>query len=358
MKKICMVVPNPMVKGGIASVVNGYRGSKLEKDYQVIYVESYKDGGKIAKLMKAISGYLYFAKVLIIDKPDIIHIHSSFGPSFYRKMPFIYMASWAKRLIVNHIHGAEFENFYVNASKKKQKLIRTIYGKCNMLITLSEEWKERLGQIVPAEKIEIIENYSIVNETALEERLTRPCNNTVLFLGELGIRKGCFDIPKIAEKVVTAIPDVKFILAGNGSAEDEEKLKRAFTDNGLEKNVLFPGWIRKQEKDKALRKADIFFLPSYNEGMPMSILDAMGYALPVVSTNVGGIPKIVIDGENGYCCTPGEVQLMAQRIISVLKNDERRLIFARNSVDSIETQYSLEIHITKLESVYSKLEVR
>ena len=62
-KTVCMIVQDPMVKGGIAAVVNGYRGSQLEKDYNIIYVESYKDGRKIAKLLKAISGYLHFAKV-------------------------------------------------------------------------------------------------------------------------------------------------------------------------------------------------------------------------------------------------------------------------------------------------------
>ena len=101
MKRVCMVVPNRMVKGGIAAVVNGYRGSQLEKDYEITYVESYKDGSKFDKLLKGICGYFHFAYVLMFHKPDLVHIHSSFGPSFYRKMPFIYMASWRKIPIVN-----------------------------------------------------------------------------------------------------------------------------------------------------------------------------------------------------------------------------------------------------------------
>ena len=108
MKKVCMVIPNPMVKGGIAAVINGYRGSRLERDYQIIYVESYADGGKIKKFIKGICGYLHFVKVILVDRPDLVHIHSSFGPSFYRKIPFIYMASWAGLPIINHIHGSEF----------------------------------------------------------------------------------------------------------------------------------------------------------------------------------------------------------------------------------------------------------
>ena len=112
MKRICMVVPNRMVKGGIAAVVNGYRGSQLEKHYEITYVESYKDGNKFDKLLKGICGYFHFACVLLFHKPDLVHIHSSFGPSFYRKMPFIYMAFLRNVPIINHIHGADFDEFF------------------------------------------------------------------------------------------------------------------------------------------------------------------------------------------------------------------------------------------------------
>lgn len=354
-KKVCMIVQDKMVKGGIAAVISGYYGSVLEKDYNIIYVESYKDGGKLTKLFKAISGYLHFAKVLLVDKPDLIHIHSSFGPSFYRKLPFIYMASWARKPIINHIHGADFDEFYVNASERKKEQVRKAYNKCAVLIALSAEWKERLLQIVPAERITIIENYSILHEDALDERLKRKSNNTVLFLGEIGKRKGCYDIPSVAEEVVNAVPTVKFILGGAGSTEDETTVKKLFKDKGVADYVIFPGWVRGTEKDKLLREADVFFLPSYNEGMPMSVLDAMGYGLPVVSTNVGGIPKIVHSGENGMCCDPGDINTMASAITELLTNDQTRKNDSAFSMKIVKEGYSLVAHLRLLEKVYEDL---
>lgn len=351
--KICMVVPNPMVKGGIASVVNGYRDSLLEKDFEIIYVESYRDGNKIQKLLKGICGYLQFAKILLLKHPDLIHIHSSFGPSFYRKIPFIYMGSWAGKPIINHIHGAEFASFYKNASEKKKKLVRKVYRKCSRLIALSEEWKLLLRQIVPEEKITVIENYSILHREALEDRLNRKCNHQVLFLGELGKRKGCYDIPSVVQKVVREIPEVKFVLAGAGTIEDETAIKKLLEEKGVSKNVEFPGWLRGKEKEKALCDADLFFLPSYNEGMPMSVLDAMGYGLPIVSTEVGGIPKIVRDGVNGYCCKAGDVKEYSSKIKELLKSGNRKA-FGEKSINIVENQYSLEIHIGKLKELYKK----
>ena len=107
--KICMIVPNSTVKGGIAAVVNGYREHNFGERYRITYVESYCDGSKMRKLLKALGSYFCFLKVIITNRPDLIHIHSSFGPSFYRKMPFIYLGKMFRIPIINHIHGAEFE---------------------------------------------------------------------------------------------------------------------------------------------------------------------------------------------------------------------------------------------------------
>ncbi len=355
MKKICMVVQDPFVKGGIAAVVNGYHGSRLEKDYKIIYVESYKDGGKITKLLKGISGYFHFVKVIIGDKPELVHIHSSFGPSFYRKIPFVIIASWARIPIVNHIHGADFNIFYLDASDKKKKLIKNIYSRCSKLVALSEEWKERLIKIVPENKISIIENYSVIHEEAYEAKLNRESNNEVLFLGELGQRKGCYDIPKVVKLVAKDVPNVKFILCGAGNVQDVEKIKEKVHELDIEKNVEFPGWVRDKKKDAVLCSADLFFLPSYNEGMPMSILDAMGYGLPIVSTNVGGIPKIVRNGENGICCAAGDVDSFAKGIIRILKDKSLRLQYAAKSMEIVKCRYSLDAHIDLLESLYEEV---
>ncbi|SFT03040.1 glycosyltransferase family 4 protein [Paenibacillus sp. BC26] len=351
-KRICMIVQHPMVKGGISAVVNGYRGSVLEHEFQIRYVESYTDGGKIKKLFKAITGYFDFLRVLLLEKPELVHIHSSFGPSFYRKLPFIYMASWFNVPIINHCHGADFETFYVNASHKRKKLIQNAYNKCTVMLALSNEWKERLSMIVQEEKIEIIENYSSIDGDAIHERTSRNSNMQILFLGEIGQRKGCYDIPAVVERVAHKFPKVKFVLGGSG---DMESVRNALREKGVEQHVVFPGWVRGKEKDRLLRESDIFFLPSYNEGMPMSILDAMGYGMPIVSTNVGGVPKIVRNGENGYVCEPGDVERLSDALMKLLLNEDICKQYGDSSVSIVKQGYSFESHINRLTSLYISL---
>ena len=348
MKKICMIVQDPKVKGGIAAVISGYRGSVLEKNYSMIYVESYQDGSKVEKLIKAMKGYFHFIKVLLVDKPDMVHIHSSFGPSFYRKIPYVYMAKWCRLPVINHIHGSEFDKLYTNAGNKKKRLVEVVWGKCDRFIVLSEAWKERFSCIIPKEKMSVVENYS-----RLQPEIDRTvCHNQILFLGAINPMKGCLDMVDVICDLKKTCPKVKMIVAGDG---DIEAVKVKAREKGVFENLIFPGWVRGKEKDELLKKSDIFFLPSYTEGMPMSVLDAMGYGLPIISTDVGGIPKLVKEGSNGRLYAPGDVAGMATGIKELLENGEQRVSFGRKSREVVEEKYSLERHIEKIERIYDAL---
>lgn len=346
--KICMIVPDVAVRGGIASVTAGYRGSVLEQHHEIDYVESYCDGSKWKKLLKAISGYCCFIRQLLHNRPDIVHIHSSFGPSFYRKLPFIYLSRWIGIPVVNHIHGAEFDTFYEKASTRKRKLVQKVYGKCSRLIVLSKEWKEALAQIVPAQKIDIVENYCIVPEEPYDIG-RKP--QQILFLGELGERKGCFDIPVILDQIRQACPHVHLVMAGDGQME---QVKAAFSTKNLLSYVDFPGWVRDGEKKKLLQESAVFLFPSYYEGMPMAVLEAMGYGMGIVTTATGGIPKLIHHEENGYIEKPGELSRIAEDVIALLQDHEKCCHMGRQARAYVEQHYSLKAHIQKLEQTYRK----
>lgn len=346
--KICMIVPNPLVKGGIASVVNGYRGSVLEQMHEVSYVESYRDGSKFTKFVQALHGYFAFLKVLFRNKPDIVHIHSSFGPSFYRKMPFIYMACLAKIPVVNHIHGAEFDCFYEKASERKQKLIDKVYRKCTRLIVLSKEWKEKISGIVPAGRIDIVENYCILPGEPYD---TGRKQNQILFMGAMEERKGCYDIPAIFEEVKKRCPQAHLVMAGDGELA---AVKEAFREKSLLAQTEFPGWIREKEKHELLQKSAVFLFPSHHEGMPMAVLEAMSYGMGIVTTAVGGIPQLICHGESGYLEQDGDLGKLAEDVILLLQDEKRCHDMGLRAREEARRKYSLEVHLQKLGQTYRK----
>ena len=164
--------------------------------------------------------------------------------------------------------------------------------------------------------------------------------------------KGCLDMVDVIYDLKKSHSQIKMVIAGDGEIE---AVKSKAKEKDVLENLIFPGWVRDEEKDELLKNSDIFFLPSYTEGMPMSILDAMGYGLPIISTNVGGIPRLVQEGGNGRLYTPGDAMGMAAGIKELLENTVQRIEYGKKSREIVEERYSLEKHLEKIAKVYESL---
>lgn len=347
---ICMIVPDPRVHGGIASVTKGYYGSALERDFRITYVESYCDGSKGKKLKKALKAYRRFYQILKEDPPLLVHIHSSFGPSFYRKIPFILMSNRRSIPVINHIHGSDLEELYYNASSYKKKLVRAIYGRCDLLIVLAEIWKKEFSRIVPHQKIEVLPNYAKAHEEVLassflHERYTR---HGLLFLGVITMGKGVDILPKIMKKVLERVPDAVLTMAGSG----DTSIVYEGADPKVMDHIHFTGWVSGEEKKQLFRENAVFLFPSHMECFSMSILEAQGYGLPVISCRVGSIPEAVEEGKTGYLFSVDDVDSMADAIIRLFEDEELYDRMAENGIANVQSKYTLEQHLSHLEDIY------
>ena len=187
-KKICMIVPSFSAKGGITTVVNGIKNSNLNDEYSIKYIESYCDGGKIKKLIKALISYIQYLILLLFFKPNLIHVHMAFGASYYRKMFFMKVAFLFRIPVICHIHGAEFDKFYENKCDEQKKKIRSLLNKCKFIIVLSKEWKQTFEQLIDKNKICLIENFGEINVDCPHNE----SNKIVSFTGFINKRKELF----------------------------------------------------------------------------------------------------------------------------------------------------------------------
>ena len=145
---------------------------------------------------------------------------------------------------------------------------------------------------------------------------------------------------------------IRFIVGGNGEIN---KLKVKIDSLGLKEIVEYVGWLDNREKIHYLNIADAFILPSYNEGLPISILEAMSYDLPVISTSVGGIPEVVINNYNGYLFQP-EIKIELKNIIENIIKYPENLKRYNNSQDKVTKYYPESVKI-KLNSLYNSVNI-
>jgi len=155
---------------------------------------------------------------------------------------------------------------------------------------------------------------------------------------------------KAASLVVKKHPNVKFLLAGEGELKDT--ITKNIYNLGLENIVILLGYIK--DIGSVYEAADIFALSSREEGLCTSILDAMYFGLPVVTTNAGGIPELVSDGINGLIVPVEDYELFAEKLNLLIENPDRRKKMGARSSDILE-QNRMEKTIEKTLQVYKKL---
>jgi glycosyltransferase involved in cell wall biosynthesis len=285
--------------GGISAVVQ-YWSDNIE-DLQ--YYPIYRSGGRLTKGWWFVTSYARLFIRLCTDRNiRIVHLHTAADGSFKRNSQLIRMIRRFDKRIILHIHASRFKDFFNESTEKGRHEILKTLDSTDRLIVLSQSWKEWfMSQGIAEDKITILHNIT-PDPTRIPEARTQDGRLHLLFMGEIGQRKGVFDI-------LRALRDHKEEIAGKlelriGGNRQEELLMSRIKEYGLENMVIFEGWVSGEKKLRLLNWADVYILPSFNEGLPISILEAMSYGCPIISTPVGGIPEVVND--NGILVRPGE----------------------------------------------------
>lgn len=278
-----------------------------------------------------------------------MHIHLSYGASFYRKLIFFVVARIFRKKVLIHLHGSRFEEFYYGSFGMLKHLISTMFSKADCVLVLSKQWEKFVRGIAPDSQTQILFNGAFPREK--QKRSTKE-NHIITFMGRLGERKGTYDLIEAFSRVYLRHKTVKLMLCGDG---DLKKVKSIIREKGLEHAIEVPGWVSGNAKQAIYLESDIFILPSYNEGLPGAILEAMSYGLPVISTNVGGIPEAVEDGVNGLLIEAGDVTGMVNAIENLLESPDIKYAMADASRELIKTKFNIYGLIDDLVNYYNLL---
>lgn len=333
--------------GGVASVLNEY--SKIFPD--AIFIRTTSSNAsyifKLCYLFLAIIKVNYYC---IFYRNAIYHIHGSSYNSFHRKYLIFRILKFYKVRVVYHIHGGEFHTFYEKSSESLKKKISFLIDNVNCIVCLSEKWKIFFNKSFNPRKIEVIPN--IVAEPIFIKRKLNLESFSFLFLGNISHDKGIWLLMEVISKMKVKLEgNVQFLIGGNG---DVKRLKSEIENKGLDKIVEYLGWVDEEMKVELLNSANALILPSYNEGLPISILEAMSYKLAIVSTKVGGIPAIIKDGFNGFLFQPGNELELSIIFENILNNKDEFINMGKNHSKIIRSYYPKNVKM-KLDKLYADL---
>ena len=321
-----------------------------------LYCVTHQDGSAILRLWLFWKG-LFQLLYRLIRHPGIraVHLHVSERGSFYRKSLVQALAkSFGKKTIL-HMHGAEFIPFYEGLPAPLRQWARHTLSSANVVIALSNQWREDLLRICPEAHIQVVYNPCFIQKTAHPKASADGKPVSFLFLGRQGQRKGAYDLVQAASLLPGLLQkNVSFIIRMFGDG-DIEQLRQKARSLGIQQHVEIESWLSPDDKEQALAEADAFILPSYHEGLPMAILEALGHGLPVIATPVGGIPEAVEHGINGCLVPSGQPVLLAAQMKTLIEQPELRQKMGLASLAKAKAQFEMNTVLARLTSVYQAL---
>jgi glycosyltransferase involved in cell wall biosynthesis len=362
---------------GFESLIDGFKSTPCEP--KILYILDSREEkvcGKFSWVRAKDSLIAIFSAWWKIPPQEVLYMTiASSKLGFLRDMMIILFASMFQKRIILHLHGGGYQDFYENQSKWLQSLIRSTLGKSTNIIVLGELLRDQFNFVPNIEsKIKVIPNGLInkLNPSTGDIKFLPDKDNPIrlLYLSNLIPSKGYFtlldaSIDLINNHKVNLICDfcgefTQTIIDDqslNIESQKEEFFQR-IKNSGLDDRIIYHGTVSGEKKETMLREAHFFVLPTYYpwEGQPISIIEALAFGTPVISTPHKGIPEQVKDGYNGFLVPPNNHEAIVKAILKGIESYSYYSELSKAALEHFNSNFTRDVHLKRLISVICNTE--
>jgi glycosyltransferase involved in cell wall biosynthesis len=354
----------PPIMGGIATYYQSLLNSSLPKLVDLRFVETspqkrnQAQSGRfsLSNLVSALGDCGRFTMAVIKHNPELTHIATAEGLSFAKHGVCVMVARLFGSRVLLHPHCG-FSVLYSDQPGWWQWFVRRIIRMTNGIITLSSEWNQ-LSAIMPSCPVYYLPNgidLSVYRPIGLKRNMAakRSHRLRVLYLGFMGKAKGSFDLVETAKRTsVRNIPLTYDLVGKDWTPGEVEELKTQIDHAKLQEIVRLHSPVFGVQKINFFREADIFIYPSYSEGMPIAVIEAMACGLPIIATRVGGLPDLVIDGTNGILVDAGCPDQLVNALEYMSSHSDLRFAMQKESFQRAFELFDIEKVVPRLLGIY------
>jgi glycosyltransferase involved in cell wall biosynthesis len=347
--KVVQFGPALDVRGGITTVEQ-HICDYLAPYVSMRHVATMDQGSKFGRAFMYARAVRELRRVLASIDPCIVHIHFASHGSTLRKMILADMVTRAGRPLVLHAHGGYFEQFHRRLPAVLRCTVDGILQRANVLIALSSRWRDFYVNECEVSPSHVTVLPNPVRWTS--DLPNRSGRSTVqfLFLGRMCQKKGTYDLIN----AFAALPDAvrarsRLTLAGDGDVDAIRKLAEPFGEQ-----VRVQSWVDSSERERLLAQSDVYVLPSYHEGVPMALLEAMAAGLPAIVTPVGGIPDVLRHGVEGLMVEPARVTELSAAMARLVNQEGERIASGRRAHERARS-YDVHAYARSLAEIYQRI---
>ena len=333
--------------GGIARYAEGLLSSTLlgESGFRLLHVQTYERGKAYRKALVALTASMRLAALR--RRALVAHALIASDASYVRKLWLLYEARLLGMYTVAHFQGSTVIDWLERLSPSWRRRIIHLTERCDAVVTLGPRLAEYFKVQGMRAEPRIIPN--AVAATPARQRGS-PRHHRILSAGLLGRRKGTFDLVRAFARLSPHFPEASLVLAGDGAIEETQALARQL---GVGHRVQCTGWVDAQSVDALMRNAEVFALPSHQEGMAFAVLEAMMRALPVITTPVGEQQSVIRDGHEGLLVRPGDVDSLQRALVRILSDRDLAERLGHGARERALSEFELSINHVAVAEVYS-----
>jgi len=347
--KVLQLGPALTVRGGITTVEQ-HICDYLAPYVSMRHIATMDQGSALSRVAVYARAVRTLRRALESIEPCIVHIHFASRGSTLRKLILARMVTRAGRPLVLHAHGGYFDQFHRRLPAVLRRTVNSILQRANVVIALSPRWRDfyvNECELAPAQ-VAVLPNPVRWSPDVPNRSGRRDVQ--FLYLGRMCQKKGTYDLVN----AFAALPEsvrarARLVLAGDG---DLDAIRALAAPLGEQVRVL--SWVGNAEREQLLTQSDVFALPSYNEGVPMSLLEAMAAGLPSIVTPVGGIPDVLRHRVEGLMVEPARVAELSAAMARMIGDEGERLAAGRRAHERARS-YDVHGYARRLADIYLRI---
>jgi glycosyltransferase involved in cell wall biosynthesis len=355
---VLILGPALSAMSGVSTHLRMLLGSRLTESFALHHFQVGSEGrreGVAARLARIVSSPFALAAALRARRAALVHLNTSMNSALWRDLVYALVARACGARVLCQVHGGKLPQQVFPRSGLARRLLCRALAFPDALAVLARTELDAYRNFVPGQTVVVAANAVDCAPTA-----PRPQPGTapdrplrLVFVGRLTREKGLHELLRALATVRGRGTAAILTVAGTGA--DEPRLRLLATQLGLSGAVVFAGPVFGKDKMRLLRAADVFVLPSYSEGLPYALLEAMSLGVPVIATPVGAIRDVVVDGVHGLLVAPREARAVVAAIEQLAADRQRLAKMGAACRARIASAYSIEHLVHKFAGLYSAL---
>ncbi len=281
-----------------------------------------------------------------------VHVNMAERLSLFRKSAVVVFCRALGIPVVLHLHAAQLPNFYRKLPSPLQGMTRWVFSLPATCLVLGSEAHRFVTEelLVPGNRVQVMIN-GVPEPTHDRRKSGDSTAQRVLFLGNLSERKGVSDLLQALALPGFDVARLEVTLAGGG---DIAAYQSTALQLGIDGFVHFAGWSNQHQVSQLMAQTDVLVLPSYDEGLPLVILEALANSVAVVCTPVGEIPAVLSNGVNACFVQPGDAAGIASGLQRVLNDPVFRQTLEKNGRKLYEENFSINQFFVSVARIHQR----